>query len=166
MTAPVRSTVTAPAPVGQVFDLLTSEAWVARKAARFADGSTVVRREPRSDGGLLLAVSRELPAGAPGFLSKLLPQDGTVLQTDDWSPADGSGGRSGTWRVEIPGTPARLGGTMRLEADGTGTAYVRVGEAKVSVPLVGGRAESFIADMVTRLADKEGELLREALRDS
>ena len=163
MTAPVRSTVTAPGPVEQVLGVLTSASWVARRAERFSDGSTVVRREERPDGGLLLAVSRELPAGAPGFLSRLLPQDGKVLQTDDWAPADGSGVRTGTWKVEIPGTPARLGGALRLKPDGAGTAYVRTGEAKVSVPLVGGRAETYIADMVSRLAAKEAELLHELL---
>ena len=164
MTAPVRSTVRTAHPVGEVFDVLTSEQWVQRRAARFSDGSAVVRREARPDGGLLLVVSRELPKGAPGFLAKLLPRDGRVLQTDEWAPADGSGTRTGTWRVEIPGAPARLGGTMRVEPSGTGSQYVVVGEAQVSVPLVGGRAEAFIAEMVGALGRSEGELLQQSLR--
>lgn len=164
MTAPVRTVVRTAHPVDEVVDLLTSEQWVQRKAARFRDGSAVVRREARPDGSLLLVVSRELPQGAPGFLAKLLPKDGRVLQTDEWAPADGSGARSGTWQVEIPGAPARLGGTMRVEPSGTGSQYVVAGEAKVSVPLVGGRAESFIAEMVGKLGDAEGELIQAALR--
>ena len=163
MTAPVRSESRTPSPVGEVFALLTSERWVERKAARFSDGSKVVRRESSPGGGLLLAVSRELPEGAPGFLTRLLPKDGRVVQTDEWAPDDGSGTRTGTWRVELAGAPARLGGTMRIEPDGSGSAYVVVGETKVSVPLVGGRAESFIADMVARLGRTEGDLLRTTL---
>ena len=85
------------------------------------------------------------------------------MQTDEWAPDDGSGVRSGTWRVELAGAPARLGGTMRLEPDGAGSTYVVAGETKVSVPLVGGKAESFIADMVARLGRTEGDLLRTAL---
>ena len=164
MTAPVSTLVRTGSQVGEVVDVLTSAEWVARKAARFRDGSTVVRREALPDGGLVLVVSRELPQGAPGFLAKLLPKDGRVLQTDEWAPADGSGARSGTWRVEIPGAPARLGGTMRVEPSGTGAQYLVVGEAKVSVPLVGGRAESFIAEMIGKLGSAEGELLQAALR--
>ena len=164
MTAAVRSRVEVDAPVERVFEVLTSPEWPASKDRRFSDGSTVVRREERADGGVLVAVSRELPAGAPGFVQKLLPKDGRVLQTDEWAPADGDGTRSGTWKVEIAGTPARLGGTMRLEPASGGTAYVLEGSAKVQVPLVGGRVESYVADMAVRLAAKEGELLREAVR--
>ncbi len=163
MTAPVRSAVRTPHEVGEVFDLLTSERWVALKAGRFRDGSTVVRREPTPGGGMVLVVSRELPEGAPGFLTRLLPKDGRVVQTDEWAPDDGSGVRSGTWRVELAGVPARLGGTLRLEPDSTGSAYVVAGETKVSVPLVGGRAESFVADMVSRLGAAEGQLLTTTL---
>ena len=162
MTAPVRSQVRTGHPVDEVFDLLTSERWVQRKADRFRDGSRVERREALPDGGLLLSVSRELPEGAPGFLTRLLP-DGRVLQTDEWAPDDGTGTRTGTWKVELPGAPARLGGTMRIESDGTGSAYLVAGETKVSVPLVGGKAESFIAEMVGKLGQSEGELLQATL---
>jgi hypothetical protein len=164
MTAPVRSSVRTASPVSEVVDLLTSERWVQLKASRFRDGSQVVRREQRPDGGLVLAVSRELPQGAPGILTKLLPEDGRVVQTDEWAPTDGSGARSGTWRVEIAGAPARLGGTMRVEPSAAGSSYLVLGEAKVSVPLVGGRAETFIAEMVGKLGAAEGELLQQALR--
>ncbi len=164
MTAPVRSSTRTTGTVEQVFAVLTSADWVARRAARFSDGATVVRREQRPDGGLLMAVSRELPEGAPGFLARLLPADGRVVQTDDWAPADGSGARSGTWTVELPGVPARLGGTMRLDPAGDGVRHLVEGEAKVSVPLVGGKAEVFVAEMVGRLGAKEGELLQSVVR--
>lgn len=160
MTAPVRSSTRTTGTIEQVFAVLTSSDWVARRAARFADGATVVRREERPDGGLVFAVSRELPDGAPGFLATFLPADGRVLQTDEWEPADGSGSRSGTWQVELPGVPARLGGTMRLDATGDVVVHLVEGETKVSVPFVGGKAEAFIADMFGRLGAKEGELLQ------
>ena len=163
MTAPVRSLVRTSSAVREVFDLLTSEHWVAQKAGRFRDGSRVVRREATPGGGLVLAVSRELPDGAPGFLTRLLPKDGRVVQTDEWAPDDGSGARSGTWSVELAGAPARLGGTLRIDPDGTGSAYLVAGETTVSVPLVGGKAESFIAEMVGRLGRTEGELLTTTL---
>ena len=162
MTAPVRTDVESTAGAEELFGVLTSDAYVQRRAARLRDGATVVRREARPDGGLLLAVARELPGGAPGFLAALLP-DGPVVQTDDWGPADADGGRTGTWRVELPGAPARLGGTLRLEPAGRVTRYVREGEVTVSVPLVGGKAERFIAEMVMKLGQKESDLLLELI---
>ena len=165
MTAPVRSRELVDAPVDRVFDLLSSPEWAATRARRFADGSTVVRHEQRADGGVLVAVSRELPAGAPGFVQRLLPKDARVVETDEWAPADASGARAGRWTAEITGIPARLGGTMRLEPVAGGTQYDREGAATVSVPLVGGRVETYVAEMAGRLAAKEGELLREAVRD-
>jgi hypothetical protein len=159
MTAPVRSTFTSAGSVQQVFDVLTSADWVATKAQRFGDGSLVKDREERPDGGLLLAVSRTLPDGVPGFLQKFLPSDGRVLETFEWDADGGDGTRTGRWHAVIPGAPARLGGTMRLEPTASGSTYTITGEVKVKVPLIGGKAESFIADMVQQLAAKEADLL-------
>jgi hypothetical protein len=163
VTAPVRTHFQTRASGQELFAVLTSDAFVQRRAERFGDGTRVVRREQRPDGGLLLAVARELPDGAPGFLAKLLPKDGRVVQTDDWGPADGDGVRTGTWQVELPGAPARLGGTLRVEPVGQVTRYLREGEVRVSVPLVGGRAERFVADMVGKLGQKESDLLLELI---
>jgi hypothetical protein len=51
---------------------------------------------------------------------------------------------------------------MRLEPSGTGSRWTVEGEVGVRVPLVGGKAERLVADLVVRLADKEAELLRSA----
>jgi hypothetical protein len=52
---------------------------------------------------------------------------------------------------------------MRLEPTPTGSRYVIDGEVKVKVPVIGGKAEGFIAGMVERLAAKEADVLRSAL---
>ena len=159
MSTSVRSVFESGASVDHVFATLTSPEWVDTKAERFRDASRLQRREERSDGGVLVAVSRELPGGVPGFLERFLPADGRVVETFDWAPPAGDGTRRGTWQADIPGAPARLGGTMRLEATPAGSRYTIEGDVKVSVPLIGGRAERFIADMVDRLAAKEHALL-------
>jgi hypothetical protein len=148
--------------VETVFRVLSDESWARRKDDALRDGSRVVRREETPDGGVTLVVSRELPAGVPRFLERFLPEDGRVTQTDAWGPADG-GARHGTWQVHIPGAPARLGGTMRLEPTAGGSRYTIDGEVAVTVPVIGGRAEGFIAGMVEKLAAKEAGVLRDAL---
>ena len=161
MTAHVRTTSASPAPVEQVFAVLTSEAWAAVKADRLRDGSKVERRDEEADGAVVFAVSRALPDGVPGFLQRFLPADGRVLQTDEWDAADAAGARRGRWQVVVPGAPARLGGTMRLEPTASGSTYTIEGDCTVSVPLIGSNAETFIAGLVDKLAGKEAVLLAE-----
>lgn len=159
MSKSVSSAFDSSADVDRVFGVLTSQEWVALRAERFGDGALIQSHDVRPDGGVLLAISRELPRGVPGFLERFLPKDGRVLETFEWLAPAGDGTRRGTWKADIPGAPARLGGTMRLEPTASGSRYTIEGEVKVSVPLIGGKAESFIAGMVNQLAAKEHELM-------
>jgi hypothetical protein len=161
VSTPLIATNDVPLGVEEALSRLVSPQWAATRAHALHDGSSVVRHEPRPDGGVLVAVSRELPSGGPGLLERFLPKDGRVVQTDEWEPAVG-GARSGRWRAELAGAPVALGGTMRLEPSGTGSRWTVEGEVGVRVPLVGGKAERLVADLVVRLADKEAELLRSA----
>ena len=160
MSTPLKAVYTNDADVEKVFAALSSEDWAHRKAAELRDGSQVVSRTEKPDGGVRLVVSRELPDGVPGFLEKFLPKEGRANQTDDWGPARPDGSRHGTWEAEIPGAPATVGGTMRLEPEGAQTRYTIEGEVKVRVPVIGGKAEKFLAGMVVRLTEKEAEVLR------
>lgn len=159
MSTAVRSAFDSSGSVADVFAVLSSTRWVDVKAERFGDGSQVLRHEERPDGGVLLVVSRRLPAGVPSALERFLPKDGRVSETFDWAAPSGDGSRHGTWRADIAEAPARLGGAMRLEPTDGGSRYTIEGEVKVGVPVVGGKAERFIAGVVELLAAKEHELL-------
>lgn len=147
------------APVGVVFAALSGDGWAPAKAAALRDDSQTVRREVAGDGGVVLEVSRKLPDGVPGFLQRFLPADGRARQTDSWGPLVG-GAHSGTWKADLPGAPTRIGGTMRLEPIATGTRYTIEGEVTVKIPLVGGKAESFIGGMISKLTASEITVLR------
>ncbi len=165
MSKSIVSRTEIPATVQQVFDLRTSERWVALKAERLKDGSALVRRVERPDGGVDFSVSRELPAGVPGFLEKLLPKEGKAVQNESWAPPGPDGICHGTWSVDIPGAPAKLGGESSLEPAGAGSVQVIRGTAKVSIPLIGGKAESFIVEMTEKLMAKEAELMVASLSE-
>jgi hypothetical protein len=153
-----------PASVEEVFALRTGQRWVDLKAEKLRDGSAMVSRDERGDGGVDFSVSRELPGGVPGFLEKFLPKDGKAVQNESWGAPDAAGVCHGTWSVDIPGAPAKLGGTSTLEPTPTGSVQTILGTAKVSVPLVGGKAEQFIVDMTKKLMAREAELMVETLR--
>ncbi|MGZ6792376.1 MAG: DUF2505 family protein, partial [Mycobacteriales bacterium] len=61
------------------------------------------------------------------------------------------------------GAPATLRGTMTIEPTPTGNRHTIEGEVKVPVPLVGGKAESYIAEKVGQLADLEAGVVRDVL---
>jgi hypothetical protein len=146
------------APVEAVYAAISGEDWAQHRAEHFGDDSRLESRTASGD-AVTMVVSRGLPDGIPGFLEKFLPAGGRAKQTEAWGAAEADGTRRGTWTGEIPGAPAKTGGTMALEPTGTGTRYRIQGEVKVSIPLVGGKAESFVADMIGKLTAKEAELL-------
>ena len=148
-----------PADVETAYAAITGEGWATGKAAALKDESTVVSREVGAGDAVTLVVTRKLPDGIPGFLQKFLPADGRVTQTDTWAPAK-DGVRAGTWRADTPGSPVKVGGTMRLAPSGTGCAYVVEGEIKASIPLIGGKAEDIAVGMTKKLTASEAEVLR------
>lgn len=159
MSRDLVSRTSIPATVAQVFDLRTSQRWVVLKAERLGDGSRMVSRTERPDGGVDFSVSRELPSSVPGFLHKFLPSDGRAVQNESWGPPDANGVCSGTWSVDIPGAPAKLGGTSTLEPAAEGSVQIILGTVKVAIPILGGKAEQFIVEMTTTLMGKEAELM-------
>ena len=157
-----RRVVEGTAPVEEVFELLTSEKWPAILAEHLNDDTRLVRREVGPDGSVTLELSRKLPAGVPGFLQKFLPAEPRVVTVDVWGPLQ-DGRRSCAWTADIAGTPASLSGTQVLEPCEGGNRHVVEGAAKVNVPLIGGRAEAFIAEKCGLIADLEADIVRKLL---
>ena len=148
-----------PADVETAYQAISSEGWAEAKARHLDDGSQGVSRDVGGGDAVTLVVSRKLPDGIPGFLQKFLPADGRVTQTDTWGAAS-SGVRAGTWKADTPGSPVKVGGSMRLEPSGPGCTYVVEGEIKASIPLIGGKAEDVALGMTKKLTASEADVLR------
>ena len=148
-----------PSDVETAYAAISSDRWAAGKADRLKDESKVVSREVGAGDAVTLVITRKLPDGIPGFLQKFLPADGRVTQTDSWSAA-ADGVRSGSWKADTPGSPVKVGGTMRLEPHASGCRYVVEGEIKASIPLIGGKAEDVAVNMTKKLTASEAEVLR------
>lgn len=164
MSTTLHQSYEVPADVETAYATLSSPEWPATKDAALGDGSRLEERTETPDGGVRLRCTRSLPKGIPGFLEKILPSDGRAGQTDTWGPAGADGSRSGTWSADVPGAPVEVKGTMRLEPAGAGCTYTIEGTAKVKIPLVGGKAEKFIAEQTKTLTAREADVLREAVR--
>ena len=110
-------------------------------------------------GGMKVVVDMVQAAeGIPGFAKRFVGDEIQLVQTERWSDIENA-------RVEvvIPGKPGQMSGTVALrESGGTTTETVEM-EIRVSIPLVGGKIESLIADLLRKALKAENAVGRQYL---
>jgi hypothetical protein len=123
-------------------------------------GAELVSRE--QDGRDVTVVLRQgVPADAlPSFVRSLLPGDLVIERTETWTDSGGS------VYAEVDGAPGTINGQMRLVPDEDGSVLSLRLEAKVPIPLVGGKVEKAITDSVGKLMNTEYGFTERWLRDS
>lgn len=94
--------------------------------------------------GMAVEVDQTMPAdGIPSFATKFVGNEIQVVQKESWSGRDRA-----DLEVLIPGKPGHMRGTITLtERDGE-TVETVDGDIKVSIPLVGGKLEALIGDLL------------------
>lgn len=116
-------------------------------------------------GGVTVVTRQHTGVELPGFAKKLIPASTTVTHTYVWEPAHEDGTREGAWFAEIKGAPVSMGGPTELQATGSGSVHVFKGEVKASVPLVGGKLESFALDSLHRELTRAAEFTARRLAE-
>ena len=137
-------------PVAEVFALISQGVFQTELISHLGGKEAAVIEETATPSGIRLVTRQRASVELPGFAKKLIPADSTVTQTYDWGETDDEGGRTGTWSAAIKGAPISIGGPIELVPDGTGAVLRYLGQIKASVPLVGGKLESFALDNLRR----------------
>jgi len=107
-----------------------------------------------TDGGCTIAVDMvQHTQGVPAFARKVVGDRTRVVQTEHWSAPD-----RGRIEVEIPGKPGHVRGTLSLVERDEGSVYLFEGEARVDIPLVGGRLESLVQRLFVDGMDTEQQV--------
>jgi Protein of unknown function (DUF2505) len=136
------------APPADVVAMLAEPAF----REKVCDAMHAVRRDVRITGsgaGMQVVIDQAQPAdGIPSFAKKFVGDQIQIVQREDWTGAEAAG-----LVLEIPGKPGSFHGTIALARHGAGTVESVTGEVKVKIPMLGGRLEGLI-----------GDLLRAALR--
>jgi hypothetical protein len=150
MSTKVRQELTYDAPAQDVAEML----WDASFRERVCDAMATTRKEVTvgQDGGSAeVVIDMDQPAaGIPGFAKKFVGDQINIVQTEQWSDA-----RNARVDVVIPGKPGHMSGSVVLtESGGTTTELVEL-EIKVNIPLVGGKIEGLIADMLRKALKTE-----------
>ncbi|MET3963030.1 hypothetical protein ABIE44_002964 [Marmoricola sp. OAE513] len=149
------------------YDGATSEAVYAMLSdPAFRDAVCEFQRFPRREVtitptavGMDVTVDQHRPATeVPSFARKFVGEEINIVQSESWtSPTLAS------LHVTIPGKPGDMKGTVTLtEVDGGVTEVVEV-EVKASIPLVGGKIEGLIGDMLGKALRAENKVGRDWL---
>ena len=146
----LRHEISYDAPLADVYAMLSDPEF--RKASTEAMGvlSADITITPRGD-GMSVHIDQVQPTeGVPGFAKKFAGATTRAIQVEEWGSPSG-----GTITIETPGKPTHITGTLTLtESSGRTTETMDV-EVKVKVPLIGGKLESVMAELVANGMDKE-----------
>ncbi|PRX45524.1 uncharacterized protein DUF2505 [Prauserella shujinwangii] len=142
-----------------VADVLAAQSDPAALRARLAEvGGVNARLEEHEEtpDGVRYVLLQGVPAEKlPQVVRTVHQGDLVVRRVHTWS---GSGERyTGTISAHVTGIPGEITARTELTAEGTGSVQRTRGEAKVRIPLVGGKLEGIIADQVTGLLEREAE---------
>lgn len=146
------------ATLEQVYAMLSDPAFRERVCA--AQG--VVRYEVETDrsGERLTATIDQVQSTAslPGFARKFVGEEINIVQREEWhSPAKGD------IEVLIPGKPGEMTGTAHLTEDPAGVTETVNLAIRVNIPIMGGKVESLIGDLLSKALRAEAKVGRDYL---
>jgi len=138
-----------------LFEMICTKAYQERKCVDAGALSYDVS-VTRTDDGAVIRAKRKMPTiGFPSLLRKFVPSGVTSTETVTWGPAAADGSRRADLRVDFHGTPASMRGTIRIIAQGTGSAVLVDAEFKANVPFVAGKVERIAAPIILGVIDAE-----------
>jgi hypothetical protein len=143
-----------PAPAEEVLAMLTDPVFRERvcEAQHAIDPSVDV---VGSGAGATVEIARsQSMAGAPAVATRVVGDTVRIVQRETWTGPD-----TADLTIDIPGKPGEMRGGIRLSprADG-GCDEVFTGEVKVKVPLVGGKLEGLIEQILVKALVREGRV--------
>jgi hypothetical protein len=109
-----------------------------------------------SGAGMRVVVDQTQPArGIPSFAQKFLGDQIQIVQREVWANES-----SASLALEIPGKPGGMKGDIDLAADGDKTVETVAGDIKVKIPMIGGKLEGLIGDLLGHALRAEERVAR------
>lgn len=96
--------------------------------------------------------------GLPSFATKIVGHEIRILQQETWTSRDHA-----DLRVTIPGKPGEMAGSISLIETAGGTTERVDAEVAVRIPLVAGKIEKLIADLLLEALKAENAVGRQYL---
>jgi hypothetical protein len=158
MTTRIDHKLTYPGPLADVAAMLADPAFREEVCAH----QRVLRHSVKVSGrgaGMEVVVERVHSAdGLPSVARKLVGDEIDIVQVERWTDVDAA-----DITVTIPGRPGEMSGHITLAEDGGSTVESVTLEVRVGIPLVGGRIESLVADLMVAALKAENKVGRDYL---
>ena len=138
-----RHEVTYDAPPAAVFEMLADPAF--REAACAAQDviSADVSIEREGNGFSLTIDQEQRTDDLPAFARTFAGSSTQAIQREEWADSTG-----GTLRIDAPGKPSEVKGTITLQPEGSGTVEIVELDLRIKVPVIGGKLEKLLAEKV------------------
>ena len=146
----IRHEVTYDAGVDEVYAMLADASFREKSCEAMDVVSADVKVEQVGDGMKLIIDQVQRTEGVPSFAKKFAGETTRVVQTEEWDDHSNA-----TLVITTPGKPSTITGRITLAASGNSTVQTFEGDAKVKVPLIGGKLESLLADLFREGREKE-----------
>ena len=158
MTKKLAHDLTYDAPADAVAAMLADPAF----REEVCDYQGVLRRDvsvERTGSGMHVVVDQVQAArGLPSFATKFVGNEINIVQTETWASMTGA-----DIHVSIPGKPGEMKGTGTLVGNGERTTHEVRFDIRVSIPLVAGKIEGLISDMLLKALKAENKVGRDYL---
>jgi hypothetical protein len=155
MTKQLRHQLTYDAAMVDVAAMLADEEFREEVCAEQHVLRAMVSVDADEDGMEVTIDQVQAAKGIPSFAKKFVGDEINIVQTESWSSAT-----EGKIRVTIPGKPGEMKGTTRLAETGGVTTHTVDLDIKVGIPLVGGKIEGLIADLLLKALKVENRVGR------
>ena len=120
---------------------------------------TVVIEGDAAAGGMDVTIDQVQAAdGIPSFARKFVGDEINIVQRESWTSVE-----QASIHVTIPGKPGEMSGTGRLTESGGSTVHVVNLDIRVAIPLVGGKIEGLVSDLLLKALKAENKVGRDYL---
>lgn len=138
-----------PHPPQEVVDQLCDPEFLRKMYDSMGHTDFSILEDSSSGDARTVKTRRTMAAEVPGALKKFLGETSVVTQTDQWDAPAGDT-RTGVITVEISGAPVKVVARLRVAPAGSGSTIAVDGEAKSSIPLIGGKLADFVGGQAQR----------------
>lgn len=169
MPRPIRYRSTSENPAERVFEALVRRDYLEKRTAELGGkGAALLRHEsdpaePPTEHAEFTVRQGVDRRALPSVIQKVISGDLVIERTEIWRRT-APGSYDGVFSATVPGAPTKIGGTLRLADIASGSELVLDGSAQVSVPLIGGKIETVIAEHVVKLVERETRFTLDWLR--
>jgi len=158
MSKRLKHELTYDAPMAEVAEML-ADASFREEVCEFQGVKRAMVSIDSDDNGMEVTIDQVQAAqGIPSFAKKFVGDEINIVQQESWSsPTEGD------ITVTIPGKPGEMKGTSRLSESGGVTTHAVDLDIRVGIPLVGGKIEGLIADLLLKALKAENKVGRDYL---